>query len=161
MYVSLFLLFDNYMCIKLLSHNIKVWERVLGTRMSRGVSIMENKFGFMPGRLTTEVIHIIWSLMDQYREKDLNESSWNDVETECWLVKNSHVQKMRVAEMMLRWMCGYIKRDRIRNKVIRDKVGMTSVVDKMRETKLRWFGHVKRRCTYSLLRRCERLASGY
>ncbi|XP_060173953.1 uncharacterized protein LOC132604455 [Lycium barbarum] len=38
---------------------------------------------------------------------------------ECWPVKKSHVQKMKVAEMrMLRWMCGHARSDRIRNEVI-------------------------------------------
>lgn len=43
-------------------------------------------------------------------------------------------------------MCGNTRSDRIRNKDDRDKVGLTSVVDKMREARLRWFGHMKRRC---------------
>lgn len=65
---------------------------------------------------------------------------------ECWPVKNSHVQKLRVAEMrMSGWMCGYTMRDRIRNEVIPNKVGVTSMMDKMREVKLGWFEHVKRR----------------
>jgi hypothetical protein len=65
---------------------------------------------------------------------------------ECWPVKNSHVQKMHVAEMrMLRWMCGHTRSDKIRNEVIREKVRVASVVDKMREARLRWFGHVQRR----------------
>uniref|UniRef100_M1C832 Reverse transcriptase n=1 Tax=Solanum tuberosum TaxID=4113 RepID=M1C832_SOLTU len=65
---------------------------------------------------------------------------------ECWPVKNSHVQKLRVAEMrMSGWMCGYTMRDRIRNEVILNKVGVTSMMDKMREVKLGWFEHVKRR----------------
>lgn len=34
-------------------------------------------------------------------------------------------------------MCGHTWRDRIRNEDIRDKVRMTSVVDKMREVKLK------------------------
>ncbi|KAL6573058.1 hypothetical protein OROHE_002534 [Orobanche hederae] len=42
--------------------------------------------------------------------------------TECWAVKQCHVQKMNVAEMrMLRWMCGHTKKDRLRNEVIREK----------------------------------------
>ncbi|KAG5618020.1 hypothetical protein H5410_017844 [Solanum commersonii] len=40
---------------------------------------------------------------------------------------------------MLRWMCGHTRSDKIRNEVIPEKVGVASVVDK-----LRWFGHVKR-----------------
>ncbi|KAG5601412.1 hypothetical protein H5410_032782 [Solanum commersonii] len=64
---------------------------------------------------------------------------------ECWPVKNAHVQKMHVAEMrMLRWMCGHTRSDKIRNEVIREKVGVASMVDKLREARLRWFGHVKR-----------------
>ncbi|XP_070050414.1 uncharacterized protein [Nicotiana tomentosiformis] len=78
---------------------------------------------------------------------------------ECWPVKNSHVQKMRVAEMrMLRWMCEYTRRDRIKNEAIRDRVGVASVEDKMRESRLRWFGHAKRRNIDAPVRRCERLA---
>ncbi|KAM3382160.1 hypothetical protein P3S68_007733 [Capsicum galapagoense] len=78
---------------------------------------------------------------------------------ECWPVKNSHIQKMKVAEMrMLRWMCGLTRGDRVRNETIREKVGVTSVECKMRETRLRWFGHVKRRGMDAPVRRCERLA---
>ncbi|XP_060216871.1 uncharacterized protein LOC132644299 [Lycium barbarum] len=79
-------------------------------------------------------------------------------EAECWPVKNAHIQKMNVVEMrMLRWMCGHIRRDMIRNEVIRNKVGVAPVADKMRETRLRWFGHVERRCEDAPVRRCERL----
>uniref|UniRef100_A0A1S4D9K8 Reverse transcriptase domain-containing protein n=1 Tax=Nicotiana tabacum TaxID=4097 RepID=A0A1S4D9K8_TOBAC len=78
---------------------------------------------------------------------------------ECWPVMNSHVQKMRVAEMkMLKWMCGCTKKDRIKNEAIRDRVGVASVEDKMRESRLRWFEHIKRRSIDAPVRRCERLA---
>ncbi|KAG5580363.1 hypothetical protein H5410_050990 [Solanum commersonii] len=77
---------------------------------------------------------------------------------ECWPVKNAHVQKMHVAEMrMLRWMCGHTRSDKIRNEVIREKVGVASVVDKLREARLRWFGHMKRRGADAPVRRCEGL----
>ncbi|KAG5597845.1 hypothetical protein H5410_039077 [Solanum commersonii] len=50
---------------------------------------------------------------------------------------------------ILRWICGHTRSDRIENEDIQDKVGVTSVVDRIRERRLRWFGHVKRRCVMS------------
>ncbi|KAF3645510.1 putative pre-mRNA-processing factor 6-like [Capsicum annuum] len=57
---------------------------------------------------------------------------------ECWPIKNSHIQKMKVAEMqMLRWTCGLTRGDRVRNETIREKVGVSPVENKMREVRLR------------------------
>uniref|UniRef100_A0A1S3X9T0 Uncharacterized protein n=1 Tax=Nicotiana tabacum TaxID=4097 RepID=A0A1S3X9T0_TOBAC len=57
---------------------------------------------------------------------------------ECWPVKKSHVQRMKVAEMrMLRWMCELTRLDKIRNEVIREKVGVASTDEKLREARLR------------------------
>ncbi|XP_070043260.1 uncharacterized protein [Nicotiana tomentosiformis] len=65
---------------------------------------------------------------------------------------------MKLAEMrMLRWMCGHTRLDRIRNEVIRDKVNVSPIEDKMREARLRWFGNVRRSSTNAPVRRCERL----
>lgn len=54
-------------------------------------------------------------------------------------------------------MCAHTRKDKIRNEVIRDKVGVAPLEDKMRKSRLRWFGHLKRRNTDAPLRRCERL----
>ncbi|RWR94899.1 ataxia telangiectasia mutated family protein [Cinnamomum micranthum f. kanehirae] len=76
--------------------------------------------------------------------------------SECWTVKHNHVKKMEVAEMrMLRWMCGITRRDRIRNEEIWGKVGIAPIGDKMRENRLKWFGHVRRRPTEAPVKRCE------
>ena len=45
---------------------------------------------------------------------------------------------------MLRWMCSHIRKDKIRNEVIRNKVRVVPIEEKMRETRLRWFDHVRR-----------------
>ena len=66
--------------------------------------------------------------------------------SECWATKKQNVQKMGVAEMrMLRWMCGKTRKDKVRNEYFREIVGVAPIEDKLRENRLRWFGHVKRR----------------
>uniref|UniRef100_A0A1S3YRW7 Reverse transcriptase domain-containing protein n=1 Tax=Nicotiana tabacum TaxID=4097 RepID=A0A1S3YRW7_TOBAC len=49
--------------------------------------------------------------------------------------------------------------DKIRNEVIGVKVGVAPVEDKMREARLRWFGHIKRRSIEAPVSRYERLVS--
>ncbi|RXH87370.1 hypothetical protein DVH24_034270 [Malus domestica] len=75
---------------------------------------------------------------------------------ECWAVKHQHVHKIGVAEiMMLHWMCGHTRKDKIRNEDIRGKVGIAEIEGKMRENRLRWFGHVQRRHTDASVRRYD------
>ncbi|XP_075087676.1 uncharacterized protein LOC142169677 [Nicotiana tabacum] len=77
---------------------------------------------------------------------------------EYWPIKKSHIQKLNVVKMrMLIWMCGHTRRDKIRNEYIRDMVGVAPIEDKLRESKLRWFEHVKRKDLDAPVRRSERL----
>ena len=46
--------------------------------------------------------------------------------------------------------------DRISNGVIRDLVKAAPIEDKMRDTRLRWFGYMKRSVD-ALVRRCDRI----
>ena len=53
-------------------------------------------------------------------------------------------------------MCGFTRMDRVRNCVIRGLAKVTPIEEKMRESRLRWFGHMKRRSiAAALVRRCE------
>ena len=61
-----------------------------------------------------------------------------------------------VAEMrMVRWMYGFTRMDRVRNVVIRDLAKVAPIEGNMSESRLRWFGHVKRRSMVAPVRRCE------
>jgi hypothetical protein len=46
---------------------------------------------------------------------------------------------------MLRWTCGHIRKDRIRNEVIRARLGVAAVEEALVQHRLRWFGHIQRR----------------
>ena len=48
---------NNYRGIKLMSHTLKLWERVIEHRLRRMTTISENQFGFIPGRSTIEAIN--------------------------------------------------------------------------------------------------------
>jgi len=76
--------------------------------------------------------------------------------SDCWPIKKTQVQRLMVAEMrMIRRICGYRRMDRISNWEIRDLVKVIPIEDKLREIRLKWFGHVKRRSTDAPVRRCE------
>ncbi|GKD69888.1 retrovirus-related pol polyprotein LINE-1, partial [Tanacetum coccineum] len=60
---------SNYRGIKLLSHTMKLWERVIERRLRRETRVSENQFGFISEWSTTEVIHLLISLMEKYRER--------------------------------------------------------------------------------------------
>jgi len=58
-------------------------------------------------------------------------------------------------------MCGYTRLDRIINEVIREKVGVVHIEEKLKEIRLRWFGHVKRRGVNAAVRGCETINLKY
>ena len=68
---------------------------------------------------------------------------------------------MSVAEMRtFRWMCDNTRRDKMRNEDIRTKIGIASIEEKMRENRLRWFDHMRRRPTDAPVRQVERINLG-
>ncbi|KAL5193749.1 LINE-1 retrotransposable element ORF2 protein [Glycine soja] len=64
----------NYRGIKLMSHTMKLWERVIERRLRKETQVTENQFGFMPGRSTMEAIYLLRRVMEQYRmdQQDLH-----------------------------------------------------------------------------------------
>lgn len=65
---------------------------------------------------------------------------------ECQAVKSQQGIKFNVAEIrMLCWMNGHTRQCKIRNGCIREKVRVAPIVEKIVESRHRWFGHVNRR----------------
>ena len=56
---------------------------------------------------------------------------------------------------ILRWMYENTLSDRVKNEVIRKKLSVVDIVDKLKENRLRWFGHVRRRSQGDPVRRAE------
>ena len=54
---------ENYWGIKLMSHTIKLWERIIEARIRKEVTITEQQFGFIPGRSTTDAIFCLRMLL--------------------------------------------------------------------------------------------------
>jgi hypothetical protein len=63
-----------------------------------------------------------------------------------WPSKRRHVQQLSVAEMhMVRWICGHIRIDRVRNDDMRERLGVAPVEEKLMQHRLRWFEYIQRR----------------
>ena len=58
----------NYRGIKLMSHIMKLWERIIEARIRKEVTIAEQQFGFMPGRSTTDAIFCLRMLLEKWTE---------------------------------------------------------------------------------------------
>nr|GEV27140.1 hypothetical protein [Tanacetum cinerariifolium] len=119
--------------------------------------------------------HLIRSLMEKLRERqrDLHlafidlEEAYDSVPRELiWKTlidkgasrRYIKVIRMEVAELrMLRWACGKTMLDMISNGVYIVELKVESIINKMMEGRLRWFGHVKRRPQSAPVRRVEAL----
>ena len=61
-------------------------------------------------------------------------------------VTKAQESKMEVAEMrMLRFSLGLTRLDQVRNETVRNRLNVGKLSDKLRESRLRWYGHVQRR----------------
>ena len=61
-------------------------------------------------------------------------------------VTERQMGKMEVAELkMVRWALGVTRKDKIRNEYVRGTAKIAKLGEKLRNVRLRWYGHVKRR----------------
>ncbi|XP_051786647.1 uncharacterized protein LOC127528918 [Erpetoichthys calabaricus] len=59
---------SNYRGIKLMSHSMKIWERVVEAQLRSEVMISEQQYGFMPKKSTTDAMFAVRMLMEKFRE---------------------------------------------------------------------------------------------
>nr|GEX21568.1 hypothetical protein [Tanacetum cinerariifolium] len=126
---------SNNIGIKLLNHTMKLWERVIERRLRKETRVLENQLGFMPGRSTTKG-------------------------SKCWPTTKAQGNRVKVAELrILRWTCCKTMLDMIPDWVFRVELEVKSIISKMREGRLRWFGHVRRRSQSAPVMRVEALVA--
>ncbi|XP_067121871.1 uncharacterized protein [Centruroides vittatus] len=58
----------NFGSIKLLSHTMKIWEKIVERRITQESEIGKKQFGFMPERGTADAIFALKQLMERHRE---------------------------------------------------------------------------------------------
>ncbi|KAK3557560.1 hypothetical protein QTP70_030490, partial [Hemibagrus guttatus] len=118
---------SNYRGIKLMSHTMKLWERVVEARLRKVVEICEQQYGFMPRKSTTDAIFALRILMEKYRDgqRELHcvfvylEKAYDRVpREELWYC----MRKSGVAEKYVRVVQDMYERSRT---VVRCAVGQT------------------------------------
>ncbi|KAK3521119.1 hypothetical protein QTP86_001686 [Hemibagrus guttatus] len=118
---------SNYRGIKLMSHTMKVGERVVEARLRKVVEICEQQYGFMPRKSTTDAIFALRILMEKYRDGqrelhcvfvDLEKAYDRVPREELWYC----MRKSGVAEKYVRVVQDMYERSRT---VVRCAVGQT------------------------------------
>ena len=58
----------KYRGIKLMSHTMKIWERIIAATLRDSVEISKQQYGFMPKKGTTDAMFALRMLMEKCRE---------------------------------------------------------------------------------------------
>ena len=59
---------ENYRGIKLISHTMKIWERIIEARLMDRVEINKQQYGSMPEKEIKDAMFSLRMLMEKYRE---------------------------------------------------------------------------------------------
>ena len=90
----------NYREIKLMSHTIKLWERIIEARIRNEVTIAKQQFRFMSGRSTTDAIFCLRMLLEKWTEgKKAVHCAFIDLEKAYnWVPREKLWECLRLAE---------------------------------------------------------------
>uniref|UniRef100_A0A3B3DF61 C-type lectin domain-containing protein n=1 Tax=Oryzias melastigma TaxID=30732 RepID=A0A3B3DF61_ORYME len=74
----------NYRGIKLMSHTMKVWERVVEARLRAEVNICEQQYGFMPRKSTTDLCPFKWQYLNgSLYYVSTTTANWQESRNDC------------------------------------------------------------------------------
>ena len=76
--------------------------------------------------------------------------------SKTWPMKVDNVQHLEKTERMIRWMCSVTLKDKKGSDDLRKRLGIVSVSDRVRQGRLRWFGHVERKDADDWLSACRK-----
>jgi len=75
--------------------------------------------------------------------------------SETWPIRKENEVALQWAEMrMVRWMCGIQLQDRVRSKVLRERLGLDDTIPVLQQNRLRWYGHVLRKEDNDWVNKC-------
>mgnify|MGYP007071599789 CR=1 FL=1 len=78
--------------------------------------------------------------------------------SETWAMTVELSNRLERTEMrMVRWMCGVSLRDRVSSEELRERMGIESVSDVVKRSRLRWLGHVLRKDDGDWVKTCMSL----
>jgi hypothetical protein len=78
--------------------------------------------------------------------------------SETWATKVADMHRLSRAEMMMvRWMCGVSLKERKPNQELLGRLGIVCVTEVVRRSRLRWFGHLERKCGAGWVTNCRDL----
>ena len=76
-------------------------------------------------------------------------------------MKAENLHSLERAEyMMVRWMCGVSLKDRKRSVDLYSLLGVQSEAEVVRQGRLKWFGHVKRKSGDDWVSACRNVVAG-
>jgi len=66
--------------------------------------------------------------------------------SETWPVRKENLVAFQRAELrMVRWMCGFKRKDSLPSKELRERLGIDDIALVLQQNRLRWYGHVLRK----------------